>query len=76
MSTKVKISVEGDASHGIRVTRVATTTGQEYESRDIEAGEDVEITLDDEQRVDITRGAATPQDEAEPADAADDKAKK
>lgn len=69
MTTKVTVKVEDGASHAVRVTRLATTTGQEYEGRDVEAGKEESFTLEDEQRIDISRGAATPEDEAADADA-------
>lgn len=64
MTSKVTVRVEDDASHGVRVTRVATTTGQEYEGRDVTAGKEETFTLEDEQRIDISRGAATPEEPA------------
>ena len=64
MSSKVKISVEEGASHGVRATLVSTTTGQEYAGETIDAGKDFTFTVEDEQRIDISRGAPTPEAEA------------
>jgi len=64
MTTKVTVKVDKGASHAVRVTRLATTTGQEYEGRDVAAGKSETFTLEDEQRIAINRGAATAEDEA------------
>lgn len=63
MDTKVTVTVDKGASHGVKATRVATTTGSEYESRDIEAGKEEVFTLGAEQRIDITAGPETPAEE-------------
>lgn len=59
MANSVKISVDDGASHSVRVTRTATTTGQEYEGRDVKAGEEASFELNEEERISIGRGAAT-----------------
>lgn len=56
MSTKVTIKVAAGASHAVRATRVATPTGQEYESKEVGADGEETFELGDEERIDITQG--------------------
>lgn len=63
MGSKVTISVAAGASHAVRATRVATPTGQEYESVEVKADAEQEIELGDEEAITLTQGQVTPDDE-------------
>lgn len=68
MSTKVTIKVAAGASHAVRATRVATPTGQEYETKEVGADGEETFELGDEERIDITQGGkiedAAPEEDA------------
>lgn len=69
--SKVTITVEDGASHGVRVTRTARPTGQEYQSEEVGAGDEREFDVGEEENLTVQLGQPTK--EEEPADKASKK---
>lgn len=63
----MKITLDKKAKHSVRVAVNSTTTGQELNTHDIDAGKSFDLSdFPDESQIVITRGAETPASDEAP----------
>lgn len=66
---KVKITLPEDASHSVRVAVTSTTTGSDHQGYELSRDDktEIEVDVEDEQKVSIFLGVPTPEKESEDA---------